>query len=406
MALAGQVGMKLAVTDVNRPSEGRIRVRAELAKVSGHIEEGHSCAYNQTRDCFVGMHVVAGDFPLASFRDWLTTLTPNSGCGIWMIPFRGLLTTEVSAPLDLLYLDADGRVQDVVEFFPTFKVSTSSPPAASVLVLPSHSIFSSQTQRGDRLVITSPEEMEWRLDQMSPAESAKSPVQSSAPAVAQGPVLVRDEPKKLASLIPIQDHFPAGTGPALVREEVREERAPAVPELSYLPYQQPPTQPVAQPELPQTAATPAPAAPMQQRAVKPEAPKRGWLSRLLSPEPADARKAARQSVTGVVAHFFTGGAPVAHEIRDVSATGLYVVTTERWYPGTIIRMTLSKPDVGQSPTERSITIQAESMRWGNDGVGVRFILAAPGKAGQSMADGIGAVDVRQLANFLKGAITN
>jgi hypothetical protein len=399
--------MKLSVTDGSRPSEGRIRVRAELAKVSGHIEEGHNCAYNQTRDCFVGMHVVAGDFPLASFRDWLTTLTPNSGCGIWMVPFRGLLTTEVSAPLDLLYLDADGRVQDVVEFFPTFKVSTSSPPAASVLVLPSHSIFSSQTQRGDRLVITSPEEMEWRLDQTSATESAKSSVQSSAPAVAQGPVLVRDEPKKLASLIPIRDHFPAATGPALVREEVREERAPAVPELSYLPYQQPPAPPVVvQPEPPTAAATPVPAAPMQQRAVKPEAPKRGWLSRLLSPEPADARKAARQPVAGVVAHFFTGGAPIAHEIRDVSVTGLYVVTAERWYPGTIIRMTLSKPDVGQAPTERSITIQAESMRWGNDGVGLRFILAAPGKAAQSTAHGVGAVDVRQLANFLKGAVIN
>ena len=243
--------------------------------------------------------------------------------------------------------------------------------------------------------------MEWRLDQVTPAESAKSSVQS-APAVAQGPVLVRDEPKKLASLIPIQDHFPAGTGPALVRDEVRAEYAPYVPQ----PSQQPAVQVPVQPDPPQTAATPAPAAPMQQRAVKPEAPKRGWLSRLLSPEPSDARKAARQPVAGLVAHFFTGGAPVAHEIRDVSATGLYVVTTERWYPGTIIRMTLSKPDVGQSPTDRSITIQAESMRWGNDGVGLRFILAAPGKAGQSTVAGVGAVDVRQLANFLKGAVTD
>jgi len=130
------------------------------------------------------------------------------------------------------------------------------------------------------------------------------------------------------------------------------------------------------------------------------------LSRMLSPEPADARKAARQPVAGVVAHFFTGGAPIAHEIRDVSVTGLYVVTAERWYPGTIIRMTLSKPDVGQSPAERSITIQAESMRWGNDGVGLRFILAAPGKAGKSVVDGLGAVDVKRLSNFLKGAVTN
>jgi hypothetical protein len=183
MSPAGQGGMKLSISDVSRPSEGRIRLRAELAKVAGHIEPGHNCAYNQTRDCFLGMHVVAGDFTPASFRDWLTTLTPNSGCGVWMIPFRGIVTTEVSAPLDLLYLDAAGRVQDVVEFFPTFKVNPSSPPAASVLVLPSHSIFSSQTQRGDRLVIALPEQMEWRLDQMLPAET---PTPAAAPPVAQG----------------------------------------------------------------------------------------------------------------------------------------------------------------------------------------------------------------------------
>jgi hypothetical protein len=398
MSPAGQGGMKLSISDVSRPSEGRIRLRAELAKVAGHIEPGHNCAYNQTRDCFLGMHVVAGDFTPASFRDWLTTLTPNSGCGVWMIPFRGIVTTEVSAPLDLLYLDAAGRVQDVVEFFPTFKVNPSSPPAASVLVLPSHSIFSSQTQRGDRLVIALPEQMEWRLDQMLPAET---PTPAAAPPVAQGPVLVRDEPKKLASLIPIREPISGPTGPALVREEVREQRTVAFAQVSALPGQ-----PATETEQLKAAATPAPAAaPMSQRAGEQEKPKRGWLSRLLSPEPSDARTSSRLPVAGLVAHFFTGGAPVAHEIRDVSATGLYVITTERWYPGTIVRMTLSKPDVGQSPAERSITIQAETMRWGNDGVGLRFVLAAPGKPGQGTPNDFGVIDSKQLGRFLKGVPT-
>ena len=396
MSPAGQGGVKLSVSDVSRPSEGRIRLRAELAKVAGHIEPGHNCAYNQTRDCFLGMRVVAGDFTPASLRDWLTTLTPNSGSGVWMIPFRGIGATEVSAPLDLLYLDAAGRVQDVVEFFPTFKVNPSSPPAASVLVLPSHSIFSSQTQLGDRLVIALPEEMEWRLDQMLPQET---PTPVVAPPVPQGPVLVRDEPKKLASLIPIRVPIAGPAGPALVREEVREQRTAQLAEVSALPEQ-----PAA--EQLQAGSTPAPAAPpMNQRAGEQEKPKRGWLARLLSPDPADARTSTRLPVAGLVAHFFTGGAPVAHEIRDVSATGLYVITTERWYPGTIIRMTLSKPDVGQSPAERSITIQAEAMRWGNDGVGLRFVLAAGGKSGQGTANDFGAINSKQLGQFLKGVPT-
>jgi hypothetical protein len=400
MAPAGQGGLKLSVSDVGRPSEGRIRLRTELAKVVGHMEPGHNCAYNHTRDCFLGMHVVAGDFTQASFRDWLTMLRPNSGYGVWMVPFRGIGTSEISAPLDLLYLDSDGRVQDVVEFFPTFKVSPSSPPAASVLVLPSHSIFSSQSQRGDRLVIALPEQLEWRLDQLGPVE-APTPV--SVPMVAQGPVLVRDEPKKLGSLIPIREPIAGPAGPALVRDEVREERTARSPQAS-LHAQQPAA--AAETEPPKSAVAPAPVAPpMSQRAGGQEKPKRGWLSRWLSPEPGDARKSARLPVAGLVAHFFTGGAPVAHEIRDVSSTGLYVITNERWYPGTIIRMTLSKPDVGQPPAERSITIQAESMRWGNDGVGLRFVLAAQGKSAQGMSNELGTVDSRQLGQFLKGVPT-
>src|ERR1700723_1120502 len=253
MAPAGQGGLKLSVSDVGRPSEGRIRLRAELAKVAGHMEPGHNCAYNPPRDCFLGIHVVAGDFTQASFRDWLTMLRPNSGYGVWMVPFRGIGTSEISAPLDLLYLDVDGRVQDVVEFFPTFKVSPSSPPAASVLVLPSHSIFSSQTQRGDRLVIALPEQLEWRLDQLGPVETT---VPASMPIVAQGPVLVRDEPKKLGSLISIREPIAGPTGPALVREEVREERTARLPQVSLLPQQ-----PVAETEPLKAAVAPAPAGP-------------------------------------------------------------------------------------------------------------------------------------------------
>jgi hypothetical protein len=105
---------------------------------------------------------------------------------------------------------------------------------------------------------------------------------------------------------------------------------------------------------------------------------------------------------GLVAHFFTGGNPQAHEIRDVSSTGLYVVTTERWYIGTVIRMTLSKPDIGQHPSERSITINARSVRWGNDGVGLEFVVEANRKSGRSpMSAAAEPVDGAQLNYFLK-----
>jgi hypothetical protein len=99
--------------------------------------------------------------------------------------------------------------------------------------------------------------------------------------------------------------------------------------------------------------------------------KKNWIERLLSTEPDDKRVALREAIPGLTAFFFTGGAPVPHGIRDVSETGIYVLTEERWYPGTVIRMTLT--DQRQPTAERSFTVNAAVMRWGNDGVGLHFI---------------------------------
>jgi hypothetical protein len=54
-------------------------------------------------------------------------LAPRSGAGLWLVPFRGISATSVHVPLDLIYLDRSCTVIDVVESFPIFRVSASSP---------------------------------------------------------------------------------------------------------------------------------------------------------------------------------------------------------------------------------------------------------------------------------------
>ena len=61
-------------------------------------------------------------------------------------------------------------------------------------------------------------------------------------------------------------------------------------------------------------------------------------------------------------------------MKDISATGLYVVTEERWYPGTLILMTLQNTHAGEEIAERSISVLSRAVRWGNDGVGLQFVL--------------------------------
>ena len=135
---------------------------AVCAAATGHertMESRTHCAYNQTRECFLGLEVKAADLPSTRVGELMSARPLKSGEGVWMTPFRGIPAAAMPAPLDLIYLDEDCRVIDTVESFPTFQVSSSSPQPKSVLALPAHSIYSSQTQAGDQLVLCVAEEM-------------------------------------------------------------------------------------------------------------------------------------------------------------------------------------------------------------------------------------------------------
>jgi uncharacterized membrane protein (UPF0127 family) len=79
------------------------------------------------------------------------------------VPSRGIHTLGLLFPLDLIYLDEHFRVIHLVEYFPSFRIGPLKTQAESVLELPTHTIYSSQTQSGDQLVICVAEEMEHRL---------------------------------------------------------------------------------------------------------------------------------------------------------------------------------------------------------------------------------------------------
>jgi Flp pilus assembly protein TadG len=87
----------------------------------------------------------------------------------------------------------------------------------------------------------------------------------------------------------------------------------------------------------------------------------------------ERREAERKDVPEVVAHYWDGGAPAAHTIRDLSECGLYVVTEQRWYPGTIVTMTLQRKDSFEGEADRSITVKSKVVRAGEDGVALVFV---------------------------------
>lgn len=117
------------------------------------------CVYNETRECFLSLNTVAANSMASRLRGLIGRLRLGPDEALWITPSCGIHTFGVFFPLDLIYLDEDWQVIQIVEHFPRFRVAPFRSAAASVLQLPTHTIYSSQTQVGDKLLICSVEEM-------------------------------------------------------------------------------------------------------------------------------------------------------------------------------------------------------------------------------------------------------
>jgi uncharacterized membrane protein (UPF0127 family) len=301
------------------------------------------CAYNQTRECFLGLEVTAGDFSYRALgMKGALSLNPNEG--LWLTPFRGLPDSGVTAPLDLIYLDKECRVVDIVESFPVLHNSPSRPIIESLLILPMHSISSSETQLGDLFVLCVTEEMQRRLELLNG--------KGNAPGWESGGV-------------PSSEVAPATRGPAFTELD----------------------------ESPGTMSNRSEPASITSGKRRTN-PLRNWFKRWWFP---DARKAPRQPAPRLSAYYWNGGTPNAHNIRDVSSSGLYLLTEDRWYPGTLILMTLQDLDDTKNGSKPVISVKVRAVRWGDDGVGLQFVLAEDPLDNETACEG----SKRRLERFLE-----
>jgi hypothetical protein len=76
-------------------------------------------------------------------------------------------------------------------------------------------------------------------------------------------------------------------------------------------------------------------------------------------------------VPDLVAYFWTGGAPQAFRIGDISPTGFYLLTDQRWMLETTILMTLQRTN--SEDTRNMICVESKVVRLGPDGVGFEFV---------------------------------
>lgn len=125
------------------------------------------CVFNRTRQSFLGLEVAVADTHFARLRGLLGSKKLRTDGGVWLIPSQGIHTIGMLFPIDVLYLDKEQRVIELVEHLGPFRISPVRMQCESVLELPPRTIYESQTEIGDELMICSALEMEihWRAMQ-------------------------------------------------------------------------------------------------------------------------------------------------------------------------------------------------------------------------------------------------
>ena len=96
----------------------------------------------------------------------------------------------------------------------------------------------------------------------------------------------------------------------------------------------------------------------------------GWLVRRLS----GPVRAPRFKLPGLVAYFWTGGSPQPHYVGNISTSGMYLLTQERWLPDTVLLMNLQRTTShDEDDSDSRITVLSRVVRSDDEGVGVQFL---------------------------------
>ena len=285
------------------------------------METRKYCVYNQTRESFLSLGVNVADTAAKQLKVLMESLSIKADAGLWLTPFRGVPATKGLTPVDLIYLDEENRVIQAIESFPNHAIEPTREQPASALVLAGHTIFSTQTQPGDMLLICNSDEMEERLGRSS--NGAEHPISTGPAAAKSSPTAVAERSLETDQAAELQ----------IAHQRLAEKDA-------------------ADAETVQSAS---------------------WFIRFLRWLSTDRRGSRRHPLPGLVAYYWTGGAPQAFHIADISTNGLYLLTDERWFPGTMILMTLQRTNTDGDDPDDFISVLTKVIRWGTDGVGLSFV---------------------------------
>jgi len=102
---------------------------------------------------------------------------------------------------------------------------------------------------------------------------------------------------------------------------------------------------------------------------------KNWFDKGFSEEPKQKQvRPERRAVPGLEAIHWTGSSPGLDIVKNISSTGMYLVTRERWPQGEVHPIRLVYEEMTDDSPATHVTVEAKSVRWGEDGMGLAFLL--------------------------------
>ncbi len=275
-------------------------------------------AFNSTQATVITPDFVTIDTARDPFNVVARNLRDIATCGVWLNPFRGVPPISEIPEVDITFIDEHHRILQCVEGYDGEAVSISQATGDSALILPAGGAKMARLQPGDQLKFSDAVTGQlWAEHVAGLGDLGHDGAADSAEARAAG-----NRNAEVASL-----------------------------------------------SLPQ--AVPA------SEAWKEDEPEPSALKRMLrrifrEKSPEERRKGERQAIPGLVAYFWTGGSPKPYKVANISTEGFYLVTEERWTPGTRMLVSLQIVNPKTQEIEAMISVESKVVWHGSDGTGFAY----------------------------------
>jgi hypothetical protein len=378
------------------------------------------CIHNKTRDKSIssGVNVINATLePLAILKVLVEGLAANETTGIWLTNMVGIPMVPRISPFDLVYLDKDYRVVKGVELLPSSEFPLFKKPSVSALVLPLKTYLSTKTKQGDQLVFTEIEEepiTEIEEESVQPEEPAEEAPPGAAIELAETPAEIfpvngkphsieldareADEQGKQTDLneasvvtaprrewvltkshhqsketedLPEPESISAATEDLPEAESISTDPAAEVENPTYLPDPLSTTS-----SIPRFTISAKLETENDESSAKESERMVTRFLRWLYPGAyeTDRRIGRRIPIPELVAYDVSSGVPRAFEVDNVSSSGIYLITEERWPTGSLLSLSMQREGPHETHIDQQIQFQAETVRWGAKGIGLAFIL--------------------------------